>query len=96
MLATYDNGFNYLHDTTSATSIQAARLACKNILYTTVNSRAYAGDVNSGLMNWQIMAIVIDVILAALVICLEILTIKRYRKDKTQEPLVTVEGFDEK
>jgi beta-glucosidase len=94
MLATYDNGYNYLHDTTSATSIQAARLACKNILYTTVNSRAYASDVNGGLMNWQIAAIVIDVILAALIICLEILAIKRFKKDK-EEPLVTVEAFDD-
>jgi beta-glucosidase len=89
MLATYDNGFNYLHDT-SATSIIAARQSCKNILYTTVNSRAYAGNVDSGLMNWQIAAIVIDVILAILIILLAVFAYRKYKKDKAAEPVVQI------
>jgi beta-glucosidase len=89
MLATYDNGFNYLHDT-SATSIIAARQSCKNILYTTVNSRAYAADVDGGLMNWQIAAIVIDVILGILIILLAVLAFRKYQKDAAAEPVVRV------
>jgi beta-glucosidase len=91
MLATYDNGFNCLHDT-SATSIIAARQSCKNILYTTVNSRAYATDVSSGLMNWQIAAIVIDVILGILIILLAVLAYRKYTKDKAEDPVVVVNG----
>jgi beta-glucosidase len=89
MLATYDNGLNYLHDT-SATSIIAARQSCKNILYTTVNSRAYAEDVNSGLMNWQIAAIVIDVILGIIIILLAVLAYKKYLKQKAENPVVQI------
>jgi beta-glucosidase len=89
MLATYDNGLNYLHDT-SATSIIAARQSCKNILYTTVNSRAYATDVDGGLMNWQIAAIVIDVILGILIILLAVLAFRKYQKDAAAEPVVRV------
>jgi beta-glucosidase len=89
MLATYDNGLNYLHDT-SATSIIAARQSCKNIMYTVVNSRAYAGDIDNGLMGWQVAAIIIDIILAALIILLETKAIKRYKKAKAEEPVVAV------
>ena len=50
-----------MKDKESATGLKAMRQAAKNILYTVVNSRAYdAENVNSGLMNWQIAAIVID------------------------------------
>ena len=43
-----------------------------------------------GLMNWQILAIVIDIILGALVIFLEVLTIRKYKKDAAEEPVQTV------
>ena len=57
------------------------RQACKNIMYTVVNSRAYdAENLQTGLMTWQITAIVIDVILAAGLIALEILAIKKLKK----------------
>ncbi|CUX44565.1 hypothetical protein [Clostridium sp. C105KSO13] len=57
------------------------RNAVHNILYTVVNSRAYdANNMQTGLMSWQIAAIVIDVILAAVVVALEVVLIKRFRK----------------
>lgn len=81
MLVAYDTETNHMTDTTSATSVKAMRQACKNIMYVTANSRAYAPEnIQSGMQNWQIMAIVIDVVLAAGLIALEVLTVKRLKK----------------
>lgn len=81
MLVAYDTETNHVKDQKSATGIQAMRNAIHNILYTVVNSRAYDADnLQTGLMAWQIAAIVIDVILAAIVIALEVVLIKRFRK----------------
>lgn len=60
---------------------QAIRQACKNILYTVVNSRAYdAENLETGLMTWQIAAIVIDVVAGVILIALEAVAIKNYIK----------------
>lgn len=81
MLVAYDTETNHVTDTESATSVQAMRQASKNIMYTVVNSRAYeAENLDTGLMTWQIAAIVINVILAAGIIALEILAIKKMKK----------------
>ncbi len=81
MLVAYDTETNHVKDTSSATGVKAMRQACKNIMYTVVNSRAYAAEnLNTGLPTWQIMAIVIDVVLGAAIIGLEVLTVKSYRK----------------
>ncbi len=82
-LATYDSGSNHVQDTTSATSIKAMRQASKNILYTVVNSRAYAdGDISYGLALWQTLMIAVDVVVAAGLIATEVLIIKNYKKRK--------------
>ena len=71
------------------------RQACKNIMYTVVNSRAYDPEnLTTGLMTWQIMAIVIDVILAALIVVLEVFAIKKFKKAKAAEPAITVETIE--
>ncbi len=81
MLVAYDTETNHVKDTSSATGVKAMRQACKNIMYTVVNSRAYAAEnLNTGLPTWQIMAIAIDVVLGAAIIGLEVLTVKSYRK----------------
>ena len=91
MLVAYDTETNHVTDTTSATGVKAMRQASKNIMYTVVNSRAYDPEnLKTGLMNWQIIAIVIDIILGVLVIFLEVLTIKKYKKDAAEEPVKTV------
>ena len=62
------------------------RQACKNILYTVVNSRAYDSEnLETGLMGWQIAAIVIDVIFAAIIIVLEVVAIKKFLKRNATE-----------
>ena len=62
-LTAIDTGSNYVKDTTSATSLLAMRKAVHNILYTTVNSRAYSPEnLNTGLMSWEIALLVIDIV----------------------------------
>lgn len=49
-LISFDNNGNYLDDTSSATALHHMRRASKNIMYTTVNSRAYAeGNVDEAI-----------------------------------------------
>lgn len=86
MLVAYDTETNHVKDTTSATGVIAMRQASKNIMYTVVNSRAYAPEnMQTGMMSWQIAAIVIDVILAAGLIALEVVAVKKYQKRKAEE-----------
>ncbi len=90
MLVAYDTETNHLTDTTSATSIIAMRQACKNIMYTVVNSRAYDPEnLNPSMPTWKVALIVVDVILAALLICLMALGCKKYGKLKADEPAET-------
>lgn len=79
-LSNYDAGTNYIKNTDSATTVTNMRRAAHNILYTVVNSRAYdEKNLTTGLLLWQIILIVVDVLLAALIIFLEVVTIKRFR-----------------
>lgn len=81
-LATYDAGSNHVQDKESATSIQAMRQASKNILYTVVNSRTYAEEnMKADFFTWKTAAVIIDVILAAGVLALEIMIFKRLKKE---------------
>ena len=53
-LVNYDTETNHLTDTTSATALVCARQACKNILYTVANSRAYYPEnLNPGMATWE-------------------------------------------
>ena len=81
-IAQFRNGIDYVADTTSATGVLAMRNACKNILYIVVNSRAYDTDSTMSMENWQIVLIVVDCIVAAVVIGAEILTVRGYKKRK--------------
>lgn len=90
MLVAYDTDTNHVKDTSSATGVQAMRQACKNIMYTVVNSRAYEPEnMQTGMMAWQIAAIVVDVILAAGLIALEVAAVKKYQKRKAAAATVT-------
>lgn len=79
MLAT-TGGTAIVDDTTSATSVIAMRTACKNILYTVVNSVAYDGYTGSTMATWQILLYVGDGIVVVVLALIEILAIRSYRK----------------
>lgn len=92
MLVAYDTDTNRLADSESATGVQAMRKACKNILYTVVNSRAYeAENLNTGLMTWQIAAIVIDIVFAGVIVLLEAVTIVKFQKRRKTTKAETIE-----
>lgn len=82
MLVAYDTETNHVTDTTSATSVLAMRQACKNILYTTVNSRAYdpANLSGGGLQGWQIAAIAIDVVVGVILVAGAVMIVKKSKK----------------
>ena len=82
MLVAYDTPTNHVTDTTSATSVLAMRQSCKNILYTTVNSRAYdpANLSGGGLQGWQMAAIAIDVVVAAVLLAGAVAIAKKAKK----------------
>lgn len=86
MLVAYDTETNHVTDTTSATSVKAMRQACKNIMYTVVNSRAYdEANLNTGLLGWQKAAIAVDVVLAVVLIALEVVAVKKFKKRNAEE-----------
>lgn len=86
-LVNYDTETNHLTDTTSATALVCARQACKNILYTVANSRAYYPEnLNPGMATWEKVMIGVDVVGVLALIALEILVaIKGYAKRKKEE-----------
>ena len=86
-LVNYDTETNHLTDTTSATALACARQACKNILYTVANSRAYYPEnLNPGMATWEKVMIGVDVVGVLALIALEILVAKKgYAKRKKEE-----------
>ena len=90
-LVNYPTATNYLTDTTSATGVLAARQACKNILYTVVNSRAYMEEnLNPGLPTWQLIGYGIDAVLVLVLAALEIKAVKNFKRRTAEQPVVTV------
>lgn len=69
-------------DQTSATSVKAMRNSCHNILYTVVNSRAYYGNIKAEMVLWKRIMLSVDLAAAALLIVMEILIFRRFRKNK--------------
>ena len=84
-LVSYDVGSNYPTDTTSATAVKEMRRAAKDIMYTVVNSRAYdEANLNVGMESWKKAAIAIDIVLAAGLVALEVVAIRRFKKRQSE------------
>lgn len=82
-LAPYDSDTNNVHDTKSATSLLAMRQACKNIMYTVVNSRAYAPEnLSTGPQGWQIALVVADILIVLCLAGLEMLILRKKRAER--------------
>lgn len=83
MLKNFDMETNHVSDQTSATSVIAMRNASHNILYTVVNSRAYAEEnLNPSAPAWKGILTGVNVAAIALAILLGSLAIAKYRKSK--------------
>ena len=86
MLVNYPTATNSVQFTETNGAKQAMRTASKNILYTVVNSRAYAPEnLNPGMASWKVLMIVLDVIFAALMICLMTIFVKNFKKNREKE-----------
>lgn len=88
MLKNTDVVLNFVTDTESATSIKAMRTATHNILYTVANSRACAAGNGAKMLGWVKIAIVIDVLIAAALIVLEVLTLRNYKRRRNDDSIV--------
>ena len=62
--------------------MNAMRKACHNILYTVVNSRAYNEENAYFMVLWKKILIMLDVLAAVILVVIEILTVRKYRKIK--------------
>ena len=71
-----------LTDTTSGTSLQAMRQACKNVFFTTVNSAAYENYVPDAIPGWLTTAYIIEGAVAAVLVIAEVLLVRSYLKKK--------------
>lgn len=81
-LVAYDSDTNNVHDQESATSLLAMRQACKNILYTVVNSRAYAPEnLSRGPKGWQVALITADIVIVLLLVVWEIFILRKKRAE---------------
>ena len=67
---------------TSATSLLAMRQACKNILYTTANSRAYANGAGGGLAGWEIDLYAISAVVILAAVAGEVVIVRNAKKKK--------------
>ena len=86
MLVNYPTATNNVQFRDTNGAQQAMREATKNILYTVVNSRAYAPEnLNPGMASWKKLMIVLDVVFAALMILLMCVFIKNFKKNREKE-----------
>ena len=83
MLSTYAGGPNRVQNPEAASSVKYMRQACKNVMYTVVNSWMYEEDgVDTGMPVWQKAVIGADVTAGVVLLGLCALTWRKYRKDR--------------
>lgn len=83
-LAPYASETNYVN-VQDATGVTGMRNAAHDILYTVVNSNAYANGGRPETPIWQFVLIGVDVAGAALIILCEAKAIRRYRRTKDSD-----------
>ena len=86
MLSTYAGGPNVVQNPDAASSVKYMRQACKNVMYTVVNSWMYEEDgVNTSMPIWQRAVISADVVVGVILIGMGVLVWRKYKKDKAAE-----------
>ena len=83
MLATVEGGPNFVTDRTDPSSVTDMRRACKNVLYTVVQSYLYDEDYQSQQgIGWRTYLYIADAAAAIVLIGLEIMVLRGYQKRK--------------
>ena len=86
MLSTYDAGPNKPTDVSNPTIVKAMRRACKNIMYTVVNSGAYEnGDVTVETMGWQKALMAGDAVIVIVLAAVELTYVRNGWKKRKEE-----------
>jgi beta-glucosidase len=86
MLVNYPTQTNNVQFRDTNGAQQAMREATKNILYTVVNSRAYAPEnLKEGMASWKVLMIVVDCVFAVLMVCLMTIFCKNFKKNREKE-----------
>ena len=86
MLSTYDAGPNKPTDVSNPTIVKAMRRACKNIMYTVVNSWAYEnGDVTVETMGWQKALMAGDAVIVIVLAAVELTYVRNGWKKRKEE-----------
>ena len=83
MLSTYAGGPNVVQNPDAASSVKYMRQACKNVMYTVVNSWMYEDDgVSTSMPVWQKAVIGADVAVGVILVALCVLVWIKYKKNK--------------
>ncbi len=86
MLVNYPTQTNNVQFRDTNGAQQAMREATRNILYTVVNSRAYAPEnLKEGMASWKVLMIVVDCVFAVLMVCLMVIFCKNFKKNREKE-----------
>ncbi len=86
MLVNYPTATNNVQFRETNGAQQAMREATQNILYTVVNSRAYAPEnLKEGMASWKVIMIVVDCVFAVLMVCLMTVFFKNFKKNREKE-----------
>ncbi len=86
MLSTFNGEENNVANPEHPTAVLQMRNACKNVMYTVVNSWAYDGEhEETGMENWKKAGIGIDIVIALFIAGMEVLVIRGYKKRKNAE-----------
>ncbi len=81
MLSTYAGGPNVVQDPDAASSVKYMRQACKNVMYTVVNSWMYEDDgVSTSMPVWQKAVIGADVVVGVILVALGVLVWRKYKR----------------
>ena len=81
MLSTYAGGPNVVQDPEAASSVQYMRRACKNVMYTVVNSWMYEdGAQDTGLAGWKLALFGADAVVCVLLVGAGVVIARRYKK----------------
>lgn len=84
--AKYDAGPNKPTDASNPTIVKAMRRACKNIMYTVVNSWAYEnGDVTVETMGWQKALMAGDAVIVIVLAAVELTYVRNGWKKRKEE-----------
>ena len=90
MLATVEGGPNFVTDRTNPSSVTDMRRACKNVMYTVVSSYLYDPSYNSQQStDWRTFLYIADAVAAVVLLGLEVLVLRNYKKRKKDEAAVS-------